>query len=439
MSRVGRLGRRLALLAPLLAVTMLFRSSQNMAQTTLSILGHERLHLSPGAIGATMAGSALCGVLSSVLWAPRVRPHRRAPAVGAALVMVAVALVVFGTVSDTAELAVAAVLLGVGGGLAMPTLMTLAGSREGSARGSGAERQRDRDLALYTMALSASLAIGPLVEAFVLRVSGQQLTAAYLVFAAFPVAAIVVLWIWRLHPDPPRHTDGRAGAIGTVLSGVGEGELPAGAGVPAGAQAKGRPRTRFWPGAYREIAGNRAWRAAVIGMLIYQVPFIAIVTFAGSMARVVDGASPATAEVAFGVFFATSLTARGWAAWRAPIVRKTGALWLSALLTVAGLLVLSLGHGIAWLVLAMAVMGIPHGIVFPVVLSMVAGGTDPEQLALANATFLAIVSLVAVVMPTILGALISAYGYRATMLLVLVPVIGFSALLGLPRDEGVRV
>ncbi|MHB8220636.1 MAG: MFS transporter [Acidimicrobiales bacterium] len=401
MRRRSVLRRKLGVIAPLLVVTMIFRGSQNMAQTTMSILGHERLHLDPATIGAVMAGSALCGVAASALIAPHVPPDRRPLAVAAGLTLLTVALVLFATSGGLDHMAVAAGLLGIGGGLTLPTLMTMAGSWGGP--------DRDRDLALYTMALSLSLAVGPLVEALVLRVTRQSLTSAFLVFAGFPVVA-VVLGTRRVLP------------AAEVDRGAGSGA--------AGAGGRGR-----WRGRYRELLANRAWRSAVTGMLIYQVPFVAIVTFGGSMARVVDGASPAAAEIAFGTFFVMSLAARGWAAWRAPIGHKAGALWVSALVTVAGLLLLSLGHGMVWLVVAMAVLGIPHGLLFPVVLAMMAGGTTPDQLALANATFLALISMVAVVMPTVLGLLISAYGYRVTMLLVLIPVLGFSSLLGLPRRE----
>lgn len=412
MNGRARLWRKLGVIAPLLVVTMLFRGSQNMAQTTMSILGHERLHLDPAAIGAVMAGSSLCGVAASALVAPHVPPDRRPLAVTAGLALLTVALVLFATSSGLAQMSAAAGLLGLGGGLTMPTLMTMAGSWGGPGQ--------DRDLALYTMALSSSLALGPLLEALVLRLSGQSLTSAFLVFACLPVAAVAVLFTRSVHAAP-------------------EGSPRPGPPPPAGTPelAEARPRGLRWS-RHRELLANRAWRAAVTGMLIYQVPFVAVVTFGGSMARVVDGASPAAAEVAFGAFFATSLCARGWAAWRAPIAHKTAALWLSALVTVFGLLLLSLGHGMVWLVVAMAVLGLPHGLVFPVVLAMLAGGTTPDQLALANATFLALISLVAVVMPTVLGLLISAAGYRATMLMVLVPVLGFSALL-VPARRGAEV
>ncbi len=411
MTRGARLRRKLSVVGLLLVVTMLFRGSQNMAQTTMSILGHERLHLDPATIGAVMAGSALCGVAASAFLAPHVPPDRRRLAVAAAMVGLAIALCLFATSPGVAQMAVAAGLLGVCGGLVTPTLTTMAGSWGGPGR--------DRDLALYTMALSLSLAVGPLVEAFVLRLSGQSLTTAFFVFTCFPVVAVVLLWTWKVRP----------GSGGSPESGSGSGGSPAPAAMTS--------TRRLWD-RYRERLGNRTWRAAVTGMLIYQVPFVAVVTFGGSMARVVDGASPAAAEVAFGAFFAMSLCARGWAAWKAPISRKTGALGASALVTVAGLLCLSLGHGLVWLVVAMAILGIPHGLVFPVVLAMVAGGSSPEQLALANATFLAVVSLVAVVIPTLLGLLITGFGYRVTMLLVLIPVLGFSALLGLPRRSRSR-
>jgi len=202
LSRRARLWRKLRVVGPLLVVTMLFRGSQNMAQTTMSILGHERLHLDPATIGAVMAGSALCGVAASAVIAPHVPLERRPLAVAAGVGGLAIALCLFATAPGLTQMVVAAGLLGVGGGLTMPLLTTMAGSWGGPGR--------DRDLALYTMALSLSLAVGPLVEALVLRVSGQSLTTAFLVFTGFPVAAVVLLSSGRRRP--------RAGAAGFFLA-----------------------------------------------------------------------------------------------------------------------------------------------------------------------------------------------------------------------------
>lgn len=376
----------------LLVVTMLFRSSQNMAQTTFSILARERLHMSPALIGLVMAAASLFGVGATAWFAPRVPTPARRLVVASSLGLVSVAIGLFAVAPDASVMALAAVLLGIGGGVAMPTLMTIAGSRGG--------RNRDRDLALYSLALSASLAGGPLLEAFVLGESGQSLELAYVVFMALPLAALALL-LWRGISPPEGMRSLLPARIGRSAS-----------------------------GGYRELVANWNWRLAVTGTLLYQVPFVAVVAFGGAMARTVDHASPAAAELAFAAFFSTSFGARAWVARYAPIERKIGAFFVAAALSVLGLVMLATGSNVAVLVSAMAVLGVPHGLIFPVALALVAEGAGSTQgLAHGNAGLLAVVNLSSVGMPALLGELVQLVGYRYMVLAVLLPVVAFSGLL----------
>lgn len=99
----------------------------------------------------------------------------------------------------------------------------------------------------------------------------------------------------------------------------------------------------------------------------------------------------------------------------------------------AGLL-LGTGSGTGAYLLAMAVLGIPHGLTFPVALAMVADVTPTRDLPRANATLIGGTSLVSVLVPLALGGIVPAVGYKATTLVMLAPVGLFGLLqLGLAR------
>ncbi len=75
----------------------------------------------------------------------------------------------------------------------MPVLATLAGQVPGVAR--------DRALSADTVALSASLALGPFLESLVLRVSKGSLRVAILSFLPLPLAgAALLLFIVKMRP-----------------------------------------------------------------------------------------------------------------------------------------------------------------------------------------------------------------------------------------------
>lgn len=387
-------------IAALMLVTALFRASQNMAQTTLSLLGRERLHTGPEVIGALTALSFLVMVAGTLFLTPRIRPSGRRRVVVAGLVLLLAGMLLFAAAGNMAELTVAAVVTGFGGGITMPTLATMAGQV--------APKQRDRTLALYTLALSVSLAAGPLLEAVVLRVGGGSLRAAYLVFAALPALGLALIAdrAWRGLP---------AGVDASPPVVVAEGAQQTAASSP-------------WR-AYRTVFARPFWRLAVTGVLMYEVPFACVVAFGAVLAETLYGERPTAVEIALAVFFTTSLASRAALAWRSPIRRKLPLLWLSAAATVAGLAILAVGRDPALLLVAMAVLGVPHGLTFPVALALSADGVPHAELAWANAALMSVNSLAAVVTPGILGAIAAAVGYRDMVAACLVPVLAFTTAL----------
>lgn len=402
----------IAPVAALMTVTGLFRASQNMSQTTLSLLGRERVHAAPTTIGVLSATSFVVMLACTLLVAARIRPGARRAAVALGLAALLAGLVLFALAANVAVLATASVLTGIAGGITMPTLATIAGQV-------GPE-QRDRTLALYALALSVSLAAGPLVESLVLGLAGGSLRATYLVFALMPALALVLI--------AARVRHGRGGQI------AGPADLPARAeaagmratvsaaqknGVAGEALRRSAPAPR---GSYRAVAAQPLWRLAVIGVLMYEFPFVCVVTFGAVLAESVYGQRATVVELSFAAFFAASLASRAALAWRSPIRRKLRLLWLSVLTTVVGLILLGAGRTVAELVVAMAVLGVPHGLTYPIALGLSADGVPHGDLARANAALMSALNLTAVLAPGLLGAIAAAAGYRAMVAACLAPV-----------------
>ena len=112
--------------------------------------------------------------------------------------------------------------------------------------------------------------------------------------------------------------------------------------------------------------------------------------------------------------------------WKPNILSPTLLLKVSALLTVIGVVVLALMHGVVFLVLAMALLGVPHGVTYPVSLALIAKWTSSNTRTRANATLASVTGFVGVLLPFILGLLAASYGYRLMVLLILLPVLTLS-------------
>lgn len=362
-----------------------FRAAQNMALTSLALVVHAQLHRGANTIGVLSAIGGIVLVLATLGISARLAPRHLEAAIAFGLVLLAASLLVVAGTSSLWMLLLAVVLLGVSGGLVMPSL---AGAVQRAA--SQGSTNPERALAVYTLVLSISLAVGPLLEAGILDLARQDLRWPFLLFAFLPVAALALVAV-RLRdaaaleasgPRPPRPPK-----------------------VPL--------RELLTPGV----------RRAFLGQLMYSVPFAAVTVFGAEAARVDVHATASEAQLAFTVFFTVSLTARALVAWRSPIVRK-GPLYLgSGILTALGVLLLAVSHSLVGFLVGMALLGIPHGLLFPISLASLADSLPEHALPRANSLLMGSTNVVGIAAPPILGVVAAASGYATMLLVVLVPVV----------------
>ena len=423
----GRLRRHGALVALLLG-TAAFRMTQNMALTTLSLLAHHSVHLGAGAIGSLGAISGIVVAFVTLVLSRRIPHHRAALSAAGGMGLLTLALIVLAVASSFGVLLVGVVLLAVAGGLTMTGLLNAIVTEAG--------RRRERVIAIYTVTLSLSLAVGPLLETFVLSLAREAVRAPYVAFAVFPLLGAVLALLASRQQRGAREAAERARQEGgeeieeevpgeRLVIEVSSDEVVAlGSHKESSGPLPGAPPTRRWSGG---LLSTRAGQMALVTELLYGVPFAGITVFGALVAHVGFGFSPARVQLGFTVFFVLSLLARAVVAFKAPIIHKKALLTLAALLTTAGLALLGLGHGALELFLAMGLLGIPHGLTFPLSLALIAESTPAAGLPRANATLLGSGNLLSVVVPLVLGGIIPEIGYQKMTLVMLGPVVALTA------------
>lgn len=371
-----------------------------MAQTTLSLLGMS-LGFSGAAIGAVAAGSNLIGVLTMLLFTAHLATSSAQRAIFAGLLFMAASLASFVAPSPI-MLLVGSLFLGIAGGLVMPSAATAIGDLASSG-GGRSRASRARALAMLALVLSVSLALGPLYESLVLSVTHEHLRAAYLAFLPIPL-------------------------IGAVVA---RGRRRTAAAVPGGSGS-------FWESmaSLGSLLRNRRWSLAVCGQAIYMVPFALVVVFAGLLGSSLYQASASTTEIGIALFFIVSFLCRA-ALTRWPAVGHRVKLFaLCVVATLCGIALLAPGHSIALFMVALAVLGAPHGLTYPLALGLVSDAVPIEELSRANAGFQAVSNLISVVVPFVFGLVIDQFGDRAVLLCAAIPVLPMAALLWRLRDAG---
>jgi len=380
----------------LLGITALGRSGQNAGQTTYPLIARNLLHLSNTTVGEMGGLAAAASVVCATQIVGRSRPQHTLVLVAVGQLFGLVAFTLLASPTGTIGVWLAAGALGVGGGLAFPALMT--------AIASGPAHERAKALAVFALALSVSLLVGPLLEAAILNATHNSLRETFVVLLPVPATATAasVLAVVRRR----RALGGEHPHAVTTSSGDG-----------------GRDIGRF---SWRKAP---AFKLAVTVMLTYQVPFAALVAFGALLARNADHTSPAGAEVAFGVFFGVSFALRGLLALASPKPSTVPLLALSVAATVAGIAMLSAAGSFTPLVVAMALLGIPHGATFPLASGLLAERTPRAHLARANGQLMASANAVSVVVPLLAGWLAGVVGYPHMFLLVEIPVVVMGAAL----------
>ena len=372
-----------------LLATAMYRSSQNALETTFAPIGHDILHLTPSVVGIGVTLSGVITVLGNFILASRVQRRNLLWVLGAGLMAMSSAIAVIGLSRSVMAYFISAVLLGIAGGLVMPALTTYGGHLRGI--------RPDRSLTAFTLALTASLALGPLLESWVLGFDGNSLRKAVLIFAPFGIIAILF-------------------AVRVVKTGL-----------------VGWEDQRSLPGKVNVLPGKLIesvpLRLAIVGQLINQVPFVTIISFGALIGHSIYGATPAQVQLSFTAFFTGALVTRTALVIRPPSRRMIFLLKLSAFLMLAGMAALGLGSGLVYFFVVMAILGMPHGLLFPLTIGLVARGTSASDLPRANAVLFTSINFVSVLFPILIGFSLQSIGYRFSLFWILLVVAGLSYLL----------
>jgi MFS transporter, DHA1 family, multidrug resistance protein len=400
-------GRRIPGLGGLLVATASFRGTQNMAQTTMSLLARS-LGLTSVAIGALAAYSNLVSVVVMFLVSTRIPPGSSRRAVGAGSLLLVGALMLF-SASSVPLLWLAALLLGAAGGLALPAMATSVShwarveSRQRTERPSARHTPGDanRPLMLFGLVLSASLMVGPLLESGVLSLAHQHLRVAFVVFLTPALIGIAA-------PRPIRRPEG------------GDDPRPEGPRFALGVLFK-----------------NHRAALAMCAQALYSVPFAVVVVFGALIGKNLFHKSASFAALAIALFFATSLVARGsLAIW--PVREGRARIFaLCVVATLLGLALLASAHSGTGYLVALALLGVPHGFTYPLSLALLAEAVPRHELARTNASFTAVSTLVNIGGPLLLGIVAGAGGFRTMIWCAALPVLGLASVLFHLRDAEV--
>ncbi|BFH72239.1 MFS transporter [Sulfurisphaera javensis] len=361
----------------IIPLTIAVRASNNMLMTTLPLVVKYLFNFNEEEVGIISALTSLSTFIGSGIINSRLRGDIRKIVFRISALIYAFLLPLFYLVSPITVW----ILSGIAGvvlGILMPNIITYAGLLKD-------RKQRERVLSIYTLALSASLVIGPAIESWILDYF--NLLFVFLFFAPFSILTGIMAFFVEFPNE---------NGNGTKV----------------------------------KVLSNPGFITAVINILTYNIVFSILLAFGGIYAKSTFNVSYSTVTLLFSSFFLTSFLSRLYLSIR-PAEKLYYHIVFAISVTTVGLILISvLPPLLTFFTIALLLLGIPHGLTYPLSVISISRTFKPEERNAANSTFFAVMMLIGIITPTVAGFVIQHIGFRLTLAFIIPIIIILLALLG---------
>lgn len=364
-----------AYLAVILSLmTIAVRATNNMITTTVPPLAKSVLGFSNNGVGILAALSFMATFAATSYLNPHLQRQTRRRAFILSNLAIVAALLLF-YYSNASTIWPIVIIAGLASGIIMPNLITSASMVRDL-------KSTERLLAIYTTSLSASLIIGPFIETQILKFFNYR--SVFLFFIALAVIAFALSYAVQF-PEIKSELHGRI------------------------------------------VLRNTGFLSSLLANSTYSVPFAAITTFLVIYASDKFAVSRSVAYLSFIPFFTASFITRLTIA---ILPRKSlyPLFICSVVITLVGLAGMVFSPSFLLFLILMALLGFPHGSIFPLSTILIARGSSREERSAVNSYFMAFNNLLFAVVPFAVGLLSSFIGLNYSFLFLTVPV-AFSAAL----------
>ncbi|WP_291494000.1 MFS transporter [Desulfurella sp.] len=360
----------------IISMTFALRASNNMLFTMVPLLGKYYLNFTTWQIGIL---SSLFGVfpflVSAFLNAKLKSSSRKKFFVFSAFLYFASFIMFY--YSNSVNIWFLVSIAGFSLGALMPNIITAAGLCEDRLK-------RERIIAIYTITLSTSLIIGPIIESFLLKF--VNLRESFLIFAIFPFIAFLMSFFIQF-PD-----ESKAEAEKVM------------------------------------VIKNPYFLAAIISILIYNIPFATLIAFGGIYAKDVFGLDISTINLYFSLFFTSSFLGRLYLVIKPP-EKIFHDMIFSGILTIVGIFLMIISNSPFIFAVSLFILGFPHGFTFVLSLISLSRGFDVSQRNIANSYFFSTVNIIGTLTPLIFGYILNFINIKMLFYLLLPFAIVFLSLL----------
>ena len=355
----------------LMILTFSVRANNNVILTTIPLISKYYLNFNSIEIGLLAAVAVGSTGLMSALINSRLCPRKRRKLFISSIIIYSIFEPLF-YFSNRYSIWILVLLSGFFFGSVMPNIISSAGTIKD-------KKTRERTLTLYTLSLSASLVIGPLIESYILLYF--NLYQLFLFFIPFGILAVALSFKIRFPEENKNKTKKKI-----------------------------------------NVFSNNGFKLSVFNNISYDIPFALILTFGGIFARTEFNAPYSFVELLLAGFFGLSFLSRFFLSYR-PTKKLYKTTTVAISITIVGLIMIYFSSSLIIYFIIICFLGIPHGLTFPTSLTALSRSFKEDEISVANTYFYALMMFLAVVVPSVSGLMVYSIGLRYTFLLFAVPVI----------------
>lgn len=378
------------------AGTFSFRASTNMFNTNLPLVAKELFNFSETSIGTLVAFVALAAFTSITFVNAKLGTiWRRRLFIFSAFAYCSI----FSFVPLVGPLWLW--VISISAGFLIQLIMTNQANASGIIGKSS--RSRERGIALYTISLSASLLVGPLINSLIL--TQVPFIYSFAAFAIFPISTAVL----ALYFPFPKESQGSE--VDTPILGE-----------------KHIATSQLMDRSFRITLRNPGFQLSLYNMTMYSIPFAAIVSFGGLFSHDYYHASNVSIQLYYETFFAVSFVSRLFLL-VSPRLNLHISLAVSSILTIVGVgLMVSVMNPILYVV-SMATLGVPHGLTYTSSLNIIARSSSETNRNALNSYFASFSTVITVATGFLVGLISDLVGLRFAFALLLLSISFFSCML----------
>ncbi len=363
----------------LLSVTFTMRASTNMLMTVVPVFSRYILFANVFYVGLTATLYGIGALISNVLINGRVNISKTPKVITIFLFIMTLGIFLYIFTTNIFEVLLLSMITGSTMGVVQPLLMTVTNLISPPDK-------RAKYIAAYTASLSLSLIFGVLLQGYI--VSFIDLRYAFIIFFFISLISSVLMYTLSIRIKLPE-----------VKKNLKFSEILA----KASSSLK-QGKVLF----------------AMFGNISYAFPFILLITYGSIIGTEYNGINPDVFFYLLASFYSLSFISRLILSLK-NVKNRDSLMYMSFIFSVIGYIVLGLSNNYIIFLVALLILGVPHGTIFPISSFYIATSIDIEYLNIVYSVFTFILNIIFFLIPFLFGLISQYYTIRFAIYITAIP------------------